>query len=380
MAAKTNKAKEDSEVKPKKRWMFDDDMTASLVECLKKYKVDKEGEEIDFEGDLVKLYGDIRKLMAGIYEEDNFGPVEHAAATTDVNEMSKEDYKAFKQKIDKNQKSIKLGYERIKSKVKKLRASFQKAVLESTRSGSGRIIKKHWESLIQIWGGAPGTIPLEYDESSLTGIQLEVENSAASYEERDVLKLCEDEPDNTGVESTIHDDINHESLEENDKGKELKKRKCQTALYVDEKRKKLEKSLSSKQRDNVMLQLMKEDLALKKKSMAAEESVKNADANTMMKIADSMQMLSQAIMTGFNHLAILMCQVDNHFLNITQCQGISVKACLAMEMQLICLTLRQVIVSSPQSTQYMVSDQLVLTVIQAQQTVMKMTSELFYYL
>ncbi len=51
-----------------------------------------------------------------------------------------------------------------------------------------------------------------------------------------------------------------------------------------------------------MLQLMK-DLALKKKSMEAEESVKNADANAMMKIADSMQMLSQAIMTGFNHLA-----------------------------------------------------------------------------
>ena len=42
-----------------KRWIFDDDMTASLVESLKNYKVDKECEGIDFEGDLVKLYGDI---------------------------------------------------------------------------------------------------------------------------------------------------------------------------------------------------------------------------------------------------------------------------------------------------------------------------------
>ena len=66
--------------------------------------------------------------------------------------------------------------------------------------------------------------------------------------------------------------------------------------------KKLEKSLSSKQRDNVMLQIMKEDLALKKKSMTADESNKSADANAMIKIADSMQMLSRAIMTGFNHL------------------------------------------------------------------------------
>ena len=76
-------------------------MTTGLVQCLVSYKVDKEGEGIDFEGDLVKLYGDIRKLMAERFDEDNFGPVEHIAATTDVNEMSKEDYKAFKEKFDK---------------------------------------------------------------------------------------------------------------------------------------------------------------------------------------------------------------------------------------------------------------------------------------
>ena len=36
--------------------------------------------------------------------------------------------------------------------------------------------------------------------------------------------------------------------------------------------------------------------------MTADESNKSADANAMIKIADSMQMLSHAIMTGFNHL------------------------------------------------------------------------------
>ena len=51
-----------------------------------------------------------------------------------------------------------------------------------------------------------------------------------------------------------------------------------------------------------MLQIMKEDLALKKKSMATDESNKSADANAMVKIVDSMQMLSHAIMTVFNHL------------------------------------------------------------------------------
>ena len=88
----------------------------------------------------------------------------------------------------------------------------------------------------------PGTVLLEYGESSLTGVQPDTENNADSIEEHDILKLCEDEYDmplGTDFESTIHDDIN-KSLDEN--GKEQKKRKCPTALYVDEKRTKLEKN------------------------------------------------------------------------------------------------------------------------------------------
>ena len=96
---KGKKSKDDSEVKQNRRWIFDDEMTASLVECLVSYKVDKEGEGIDFEGDLVQLYGDIRKHMAERYDEDNFGPVEHVAAPTDVNKMSKEDYKNIQRQI-----------------------------------------------------------------------------------------------------------------------------------------------------------------------------------------------------------------------------------------------------------------------------------------
>ena len=102
---------------------------------------------------------------------------------------------------------MKLGYDRIKAKIKKIRTSFQKAVLEGTRFGSGRIIKEHWDSLIQIWGGAPGTVPLEYGESSLTGVQPDTENNADSIEKHDILKLCEDEYDmplGTDFETTIY--------------------------------------------------------------------------------------------------------------------------------------------------------------------------------
>ena len=91
----------------------------------------------------------------------------------------------------------------------------------------------------------PGTLPLEYGESSLTGVHPEAENNADSFEEHDALKLCKDEPSNTGFEPTIHEEIDRQNLQ--GIGKEQKKRKSLTALYVDEKRKQLEKCLSSKQ-------------------------------------------------------------------------------------------------------------------------------------
>ena len=49
--------------------------------------------------------------------------------------MSKEEFKEQKKNADDQQKAIKLGYDRIKAKVKKLRSNFQKAVAEGTRSG-----------------------------------------------------------------------------------------------------------------------------------------------------------------------------------------------------------------------------------------------------
>ena len=80
---------------------------------------------------------------------------------------------------------------------------FQKAVLEGTRSGSGKVIKEHWDILIQIWGGAPGTVSLEYGQSSLSGFQPEVEDEASQPE---IIP---------GIESTTKDHINDGAEEEN---------------------------------------------------------------------------------------------------------------------------------------------------------------------
>ena len=44
-----------------------------------------------------------------------------------MEEVSKEEFKEQKKNADGQQKGIKLGYDRIKAKVKKLRSNFQKA-------------------------------------------------------------------------------------------------------------------------------------------------------------------------------------------------------------------------------------------------------------
>lgn len=47
---------------------------------------------------------------------------------------------------------------------------------------------------------------------------------------------------------------------------ERKKQKCATARYVDDKRKKLEKKLSTRQKECMMLETMREDMELKKEN------------------------------------------------------------------------------------------------------------------
>ena len=73
--------------------------------------------------------------MSEKYEETHFGPTAVSEPTKSLQKMSKEEFKEHKKNADSQQKAIKLGYDRIKAKEKKLRSNFQKAVAEGTRSG-----------------------------------------------------------------------------------------------------------------------------------------------------------------------------------------------------------------------------------------------------
>ena len=271
------------------RWIFRDSTVEDLIEALEASKTEYEGRGLDFEGDLVKLYSELRKTMSEKYEETDFGPTAVSEPTKLIEEMSKEEFKEHKKNADAQQKAIKLGYDRIKAKVKKLRSNFQKAVAEGTRSGSGRIIKDNWDALVRIWSGAPGAQPLEFGKSSIEDTDESHSEASHSINEeviRGGSNATEDSEAMNEDEGTLPDS---------------KKRKSAIARFVDDKRKKLEKQLSGKQKDGLMLQVMREDVELKKKLLVQSEQPSKAD-DALMKIADSMHTLSQAILTGFQHL------------------------------------------------------------------------------
>ena len=65
--------------------------------------------------------------MSEKYEETDFGPTAVSEPTKSMEEVRKEEFREQKKNADGQQKAIKLGYDRIKAKVKKLRSNFQKA-------------------------------------------------------------------------------------------------------------------------------------------------------------------------------------------------------------------------------------------------------------
>ena len=134
------------------RWKWTEEKLDALVSCLHDYKIQKDFDGKDMESDLIQLYEDIRKMMARRFPGEDFGP----EATTIIPSKISESERALLQRdIVIEKKEIKVGYNRIKYRVKQLRQNFKKAVVDRTRSGSGRLIIENWDHLVSIWGGCP---------------------------------------------------------------------------------------------------------------------------------------------------------------------------------------------------------------------------------
>ena len=103
---------------------------------------------LDFDAEKPRMYSDIRSRIAMLYaetEDKMSGPVETTTATTQ--HLSDDELKSIKAATKKQRELITRGRSRILEKIKDIRQNFSRAVVNGTRSGSGKIVYEHYDKL-----------------------------------------------------------------------------------------------------------------------------------------------------------------------------------------------------------------------------------------
>ena len=145
-----------SSSKKSKKWSWSPQMIDALISALQEYKNMSEFNSIDFNADKVRLYEEVRKILAKSYQED-FGPQQACEPEKPVKEITKDEYDQYKAGHDLDLKQIKVGYLRIKEKIKSIRQDYSKAITSGRRSDSGKIVLEYFDKLAIIWSGSPST-------------------------------------------------------------------------------------------------------------------------------------------------------------------------------------------------------------------------------
>ena len=147
--------------KKTKKWSWSPEVIEVFLKYIKEYKTKCEFNGVDFEVDLASMYTEVRRCM-GIDFPDDFGPESVSEPTTELTDMESDEYELYRKKLDEQNSKIRIGYQRIKEKVKNLRQDYRNAVNKGTRSGSGKVGQDNFELLTEIWGGSPATTSLPF--------------------------------------------------------------------------------------------------------------------------------------------------------------------------------------------------------------------------
>ena len=164
---------------PKTRFKWQPELLEGLVDCRNDEKTNAEFKGLDFEADLVTLYGNIRMTMAEKFVGKGFGVanVKGIAEGLETKELAIE-----KLRYQKEQKEVRTGYDRVKSKCKEIRQDYRAALATGKRSGSSQFVYDNWEKLQLIWGGCPASTAIENSLSSLSSDNTDEPNEFDNWE------------------------------------------------------------------------------------------------------------------------------------------------------------------------------------------------------
>ena len=281
------KVQNKNKVKKVKRWTWEQNMVEALLFNIEEYKAAKTYEGTDFEADVVTFYSSLREMMASVFPVTDFGPVQVTLKTTEG--MTREELLEYKRKSEVEEKQIKDGYNRIKSKVKELRRGYKNAADSGSRSGSGRIIAEYFDILKEIWGGSPAVTAL---------------SSAIASQDTSQNK---EEPDSDSETEDL--DQQPEKRDQN-KTEEQKETEDQTKIdvnnlqkYRDHKRSHMVKKIPSEQRDMILIDISREELHIKNKMFATLTKQIEQSDNNMKAMIESVKSVGNGIKEGLAMLA-----------------------------------------------------------------------------
>ena len=287
--------------KKRKMFRFVDEMVENLISCLLEYKVKCEYGNIDFNADKISQYKCIRVEMAKLYNENDdielFGP----PFPTILPEHPNDEEKGL---LKEEKKIINRGYQRILEKIKDLRQGFSKAIINGTRSGSGKVIYEHFDKLKQIWGACPNTQPLP------TGIDSDIVNSSVTDGHISETQQ-QSGGDSFSFLNTAYDSESlgcmseNQTLGDSEKGNANGNKSFSDNIskLVDEKRKHLERRLSASQRDELLLKEAKEDRLERKELRDMLKLSNDSLANAMNNMSQSMMQISNSLAKSMEMIA-----------------------------------------------------------------------------
>ena len=136
------------------------------MKCLGQYKTTMEFKGKVFNADKPRQYEEVRGLMVKMNKSYTtlFDPADIPNIQTDGDEGEME---GIGKERKTGSKKIKQGYKNIMEKIKKIRLSFSNAVTNGRRSGSGKIVLEHYDTLTNLLSGSASVETLKFGSSNI---------------------------------------------------------------------------------------------------------------------------------------------------------------------------------------------------------------------
>ena len=165
------------------------------------------------------------------------------------------------------------------------------------RSGSGQLMTENWNDLTTLWGSCPATTSIPNSRSSFGLLENKESNNFSSDDESNYevgpTESCRFTIDQSSSQSTSS--FSQSTSSSISTSPDFTQDGAKTAKFVGNKRKNLEKQLSANQRDQVFLNIARDEVKLKQ-AMIDELAESNREANKVFgTLSESIASVGKAI-------------------------------------------------------------------------------------